>query len=433
MIFSRHQLLIAAAALLIGNTTCMATTKEESQSGEITAEVVSPEVTVEIVRKELTAEQQRSIQNYEELINHLEISGGVYQVQLSEVLISLGTTYQSMNLHAEAVAAFERSMHISRVNDGLYNLGQVDILKNLIESNTRLKDWNSLNKNYHNLYWISKRHYGENSPELLDVIDQIGRWHLKAYELLPRQESFSHLLDAESLYNKAVNIIEQTNGQHDIRLINALYGIALTNYQIASQVSSSENFDDIRTGFRNSDRRRALQLQRARQDMIIHSYAKGKQAMNRIVEIHANNPILPVDTQAIALTHLGDWYLLFNKRNSAASTYEQAYQLLNKEGFEQKSIDILFGQPRTLPAIRLPVQNQLEIDDENPQYVLASFDVSASGKAENIEIIESNPSDNISFQRRAKRSIASTKFRPRYENGKPVVTTGVNLRYIFNE
>jgi len=79
------------------------------------------------------------------------------------------------------------------------------------------------------------------------------------------------------------------------------------------------------------------------------------------------------------------------------------------------------------------VQNEQELTPENPAYVLASFDVSPSGRAQNIEIIESSPDADVSHQRQARKSIASTKFRPRYEHGKPVVTTGVSLRYVFTD
>ena len=383
---------------------------------------------------ELTPEQQQTLQHYEKLAKELESSGGVYDTRLSEVLSGLGNTYQASGRHAEAIDLFERALHINRVNDGLYSLSQVAMLEKLIESNTALKDWQALDRNYHNLYWINQRHYGENSPDLLPVIERLGRWHLLAYEKAPGAESFSHLVNAELLYNRAVDIIEMEGGAHDIRLINALYGIALTNYQIAARVSSSEDFDDIRAGYRDANRtRRMLQEQRAREDLVMQSYARGKEAMNQVIEIHANNPILPLDTQAMAMTHLGDWYLLFNKRDSAATTYEQAYRLMENDGMSKADIDRLFGQPRTLPAIRLPLQLEPEVVPENPAYVLASFDVSPSGKAQNIQIIESMPEDNVSYLRKAKRSIAATRFRPRYENGKPVLTTGVSLRYVFTD
>lgn len=350
------------------------------------------------------------------------------------MLLGLGTSLQSQHQHAEAIEVFERSLHINRVNDGLYSLSQEAILEKLIESHTELKNWDELDKAYQKLYWINKRSHGDNSPKLLNLIDRVGRWHLKAYELRSDEGAFRHLLGAENLYNKSVSIIEQTSNRHDLRLINALYGIALTNYQIAVEASRAEDFREIRTSFRESNRtRRLLQQEQARQDLIHQSFIRGKEALSRVVEIQANNPILPVDTQAMAMTHLGDWYLLFNKRNTATTTYEQAHQLMLNDGIKQETIDQLFGQPRTLPAIRLPLENEDKTLPENPPYVLASFDVSPSGKARNIEILESRPSDSTSHHRRARKSIAATRFRPRYENGKPVMTTGVSLRYVFTE
>jgi hypothetical protein len=434
MIKTLRYIVIALCALLISDLACMAASNEEPKPSSVDTESDPSAAATESEQQAISEEQRRAIQNYEQLVLQLQSSGGVYQEQLSEVLLSLGSTYQSLDLHTEAIAAFERSLHISRVNDGLYSLSQIVSLERLIESNGKLGNWKSLNKNYHNLYWISKRHYGANNPQMLALIDRIGRWHLKAYELMPTTESFSHLIDAEHLYNKSVEIIGLQNNKQDIRLINALYGIALTNYQIAVHVSSAADFEEIRTGYRDSNQqRRMLQEAQARQMLIQQSYIEGRDAMSRIVDIHANNPILPVDTHAIALTHLGDWYLLFNKRNSAAAAYDQAYKLLHDDGTDQQKIDLLFGRPRTLPAIRLPLQNEEDIVPENPPYVLASFDVSASGKARNIQIIESGPEDSVSLKRRARKSIAATRFRPRYENGKAVKTTDVSIRYIFTD
>lgn len=443
MIKNWPYLLSSFCALMLTHQSCIAA--NDSPDVEVEANVeMTPNLTQAAApiestknkpsRPNINEEEEKAIQYYEELIRKLESSGGVYQNQLAEVLSSLGATYQSLNRHVDAIQVFQRSLHIARVNGGLYGLNQLTMLEKLIESNTKLKSWEALNKNYHNLYWVSKRHYGDNNPALLSLIDRIGRWHLQAYELEPGSQSFSHLVNAEQLYSKSVGIIKLDGGSHDLRLINALYGIALTNFQIAAQVSNADDFGDIRAGYRDSTQtRRILQEQRARQDLITQSYLKGKAAMKDIVEIHANNPILPIETQAMAMTHLGDWYLLFNKRNSAAETYESAYQLMQNDGIAQEKIDNLFGQPRTLPAIRLPVLNEKEILPENPPYVLASFDVSPSGKAQNIEILESRPVDNTSHLRRAKRSISGTKFRPRYVDGKPVVTTGVNLKYVFTD
>lgn len=405
-----------------------------NESLESTDAVTTEAIDSDLLPLPVSDEMQLTLDYYNELVEQLEISGGVYDSQLSEVLTGLGNIYQSLNRHNEAIEIFKRALHITRVNEGLYGIGQLALLEKLIETNSKLKNWSELKNNYHNVYWISKRHFGEKSPKLLPIIDRIGRWYLKAYELDPNSALLSHLLNAEELYNKSVEIVEEDGNNNDMRLINSLYGIVLTNYQIAAQVGSSDDLREIRSGFRDANRtRRALQLEQLRADFMLRSYIKGRDAMQKIIDIHANNPNLPVDMQAMAMTHLGDWFLLFNKRNSAAETYKKAYALLEQDGMEQQQIDSLFGQPRTLPAIRLPVHREEDLTPENPPYVVASFDVSPSGKASNIQIVESMPEDNVSYLRRAKRSIAATKFRPRYEKGKPVSTTGVNLRYVFTD
>jgi len=371
-----------------------------------------------------------SIKDYEKLIDELEGSGGVYQVQLSEVLLGLGLAYRSLNQHTDAIAVLKRSLHITRVNDGLYSIDQLPILEQMIQTNTDLEDWESLDQNYQYLYWINRRIHGENDLELLSVIDRVGSWHINAYNLDADKTPFKHLIDADNLFAHAIEIIDKQNNPYDPRLINPLYGVALTNYQMATHVSSDFDFEEIKFSSRRSSRyRQLIEEQQARQDIIHASYVTGKKAMIRILDIYANNPELPPDSHAIALVHTADWYMLFNKRNIAIRTYEQAYALLNESAAD---IDKLFGQPRTLPAITLPITYKKEKTEKHGT-VIASFDVSETGRARNIQIIESDPAESISLRRRAKKSIATSRFRPRFENGSPVKTTNVTIRYIFNE
>lgn len=376
-------------------------------------------------------ENERSIERYEQLISELEGSGGVYLPELSEILLDLGKTYQVLGHHTEAVATFKRSLHISRVNNGLYTLDQLPILELIIKSNTALSDWEELDRNYHYLYWVNRRAYGDKDPRLLPVIDRVGRWHLNAYQLESDEFPFKHLLSADDLFSDAIEIIQANHGQFDSRLISPLYGKALTNYHIAAHASSADEFDEIRTSSRMASRlQRLYEEQDARQQLINDGYRAGKKAMLRVVDIFNNNPDLPADSHAMAIMHLGDWYQLFNRRNTAAGSYEQAYAMFKNDGMESEEINKLFDRPRSLPALSLPLEYKKE-PKENSDYVVAKFDVTKTGRAINIEIIESYPPDSQMLRRRAKRTIKGTRFRPRFENGQPVETSGVNLRYIF--
>jgi len=244
------------------------------------------------------AEAKRTILQYQAMITEMEQAHGAYHDQLSQELLGLGLSYRNQGQHGEAISVFKRSLHINRINQGLHNSNQLPILDLIIETNTALSDWEALDQNYHYLYWVNLRNFGENDPRLLPIIDKVGRWHINAYQLQSEGKNLSHLLDANYLYNIAIRIIEAHYGQTDPRLINALYGVALTNYELATNISSSDSFKTTGVSFGRGDRRgRLIKEEEARQALIFDSYRKGKKAIQRIVNIHMNNPQLPADTQ----------------------------------------------------------------------------------------------------------------------------------------
>jgi len=377
------------------------------------------------------AEAKRTISKYQASITALEQDHGAYHDQLSQELLGLGLSYRNQGQHSEAIAVFKRSLHISRINQGLHNSNQLPILELIIETNTALSAWEALDQNYHYLYWVNLRNYGANDPRFLPVLDRVGRWHLNAYDLQSKGSGIEHLLDADALYSHAVRLIEAHFRMESPRLIDALYGVALANYQLAAHAGDTNNIQNTGPSYGSGDRRsRLIKQEEARQELIYSSYRKGKKAIQRIVDIYTNNPWMPAAAHANALMHLGDWYLLFNKSSTAMKHYEQAQALVNRNSIDNVDVNNLLAHPRSLPAMQFPLPYKQE-KDENESYVIASFDVTKTGKAKNIRIIESNPADSTSLHRRAKKTIKSSRFRPRFENGEPVATSDVNVRYVF--
>ena len=375
-----------------------------------------------------------AVVRYQNSINELQKAHGVYDDRIGEELTGLGLAYRNLGQYREAIEAFNRSLYIKRINHGLHNLDQIPVLEQIIATNTALYDWEALDRNYQYLYWINRRSFGVTDPRLLPVIDRLAIWHLNAYELASDPIPFKHLLTAESLFYDAVTIIEANYGAYDQRLINPLYGIALANYQMALHAYSSGDFNEIRSSSRYLNHLDSmLEQEEAIQILISDCYRAGKQAMLKVIEIHAHNPDLPAANHGIALIHLGDWYLLFNRRSTANETYALAYAKLTDSGMQKDAIDQLLAQPRSLPALQMSMAYQQQEEDSDDNYVVARFDVSKTGHARNIEIIEAKPADNESLQRRAKETIRTTRFRPRLEDGQPVETTDVNIRYVIHE
>lgn len=380
-------------------------------------------------------EIRRSIERYRRRVDQLQAEHGAYHAQLSEALLSLGLSLSALDNHTEAADSFRTALHVSRINHGLHSMEQLPYLELLIQENSIINNQAELYKNYHYLYWLHKRNYGDDDPRLLPVINRAARWHLDNYRTTPAISPYTHLGNAKDLYNKAISIIETHYGEQDPRLIDPLYELALIHYYTAVIAGREEEFK-VESEFRVSTRADYYEENSAI-DRILESYYKGKQALERIVHLHETRSELPIRSHAIALTYLGDWNMLFERPRSAVDNYSRAYTLLADNEAEDEAIRNIFGTPHRLPTVPLPDQRSAQSGETPAQdgmpYAVVAFDVLSNGRARNIRIVEASPEDNNRVIRTARRLVAGTKFRPRFEDGKPVTTTDVNMKYIIDE
>ena len=404
-----------------------------------------------------TGAVNRSIAEYEQEIQAREAEYGVYDPGTGEYLLSVGLVYQNAGKHQEAVDAFTRALQIKRVNEGLQSTDQLLILEQLIKSNIANADWGAVDRNYQQLLWINKRNYDVGDPRLLPVVDLVGRWKLKAYkENLLDGSAIRIIGESEKLFKDTITILERQYGENDPRLINPLYGRALTNYQYAIEVANTpqDEFHGAGSPTRtqvmcrtvptaNGGARRICNTIRVPDPNYYATQSSNKdfamgqrisavgKALRQIVQIHENNPDLPQDSHARALVHLGDWNLLRGKKTTAYQRYKDAYLLLADSAGQEETITELFGKPQNLPALRLPLPEvDDKVEEEKTTSVLASFDVSRSGRAKNVQIIESEPPDATSARRKAKKTIRGRLYRPRFEQGEPVDTVGNKIRIV---
>lgn len=404
------------------------------------------------------AQRQQSIARYERQIREREAEHGVYDPATGEYLLSVGLVHQQEGNHSEAVRAFNRALQIKRVNEGLHGAGQVIILEQLLKSNIAAAAWEEVDRNYHQLLWVHKRNYDLGDPRLLPVIDMVGRWKLKAYkEDLLEDSAIKTIGESEKLFSGVIAILQRQYGEHDPRLIDPLYGRALTNYQYAIEVANApqEEFHGAGSPTRtqvicrtiptpNGGARRICNTIRVPDPTYYASQSRNQdfavaqriatvgRSLKQIVKIHETRPDLPVASHARALAHLADWHLLRGKRMTAYENYKTAYRLLADAGEHEALIEDLFGAPRHLPALRLPlpqVDKKLE-EEKKTTTVLASFDVSGNGRPKNIRIIESDPENATSARRKAKKTIRARLYRPRFENGEPVATLNNKIRIV---
>lgn len=375
---------------------------------------------------------EQSIAEYERSIEQLMSDFGVYDDRLSEQLLGMGLALRSQGNHDQAIESFERSLHVSKVNAGLHNLQQIPLLELLIESNTAIENWERVDGYHHYMYWVHLRSYGADDPRLIPILERMGRWQLQASGLETGVAPITHLYEAAGAYARAVEIGEKAYGANDPRLLDALYGLALTSYYLAV---AAQSVDVSRSGGPERSFRRRNEQGFARQDLLMRGYREGKNALNQMGQIHASNADTPPEARGLALTLLADWYLLFGRRQSARQAYQDAFNALMASGIAADRVTQFFSQPKALPTLRVPAQPTAVSEKIEPQepatFAVASFDVTSSGRARNIQIIESQPLDDTSLRRRVRRAIRAMRFRPRMENGMAVESKTVKLRYVI--
>ena len=399
--------------------------------------------------------QDQYIKQYLDQINEQEKLHGAMDAQLGEQLLGLGLLYKNHGMYDEAGEVLNRSLQIKRVNDGIQNMDQVPILKALIEVNSAAKQWDELDRNYHLLLWVYERNLEPGDPELLPIIDLVGRWKMAAYSggLLSEKASTT-LYDLIDMYQSHVNLMTKLYGEDDPRLLGPLKGLAIARYQLVSQISSTP-VDE----FEGFERRTRLETQCVRMmdpsgrlitvcrpvEVPNTGYYVSKQntknqrvseqmvsirnSLNRIVKISSTHPSLSTYDRANALINLGDWYLINNERSTAFENYKQAYQMLSAEDDDSEAIEKLFGEP-----VRIPFADIFASDGNNETtrkvvkpYVILSFAVTLDGKARQIKVIEQSEPKSFKIRKAATDNIKASLFRPRLEDGKPVATPKIEL------
>ena len=74
------------------------------------------------------------------------------------------------------------ALQIARINLGLYSAEQIQLLRLLIEYQTKAQDWRSVDDFYELEYLISSRAFSPRDNEYLDTLGFYGAWKLRVIQ-----------------------------------------------------------------------------------------------------------------------------------------------------------------------------------------------------------------------------------------------------------
>ncbi|MEM9402541.1 MAG: tetratricopeptide repeat protein [Pseudomonadota bacterium] len=343
---------------------------------------------------------ESAAQNYESAIAIIEEVEDRLNAGLVNPLRGLGASQMAAGRPDLASQTFSRGVHITHVNEGPHNMGQVELLESLAEARLRMGNVDDAKTAHESIYALNQRFFQSTPVDMVPSLMRRANW----------QHRTGYILDERSTYRHVIRIIESATDKNDVRLIAPLTRMGLSYF-----------YPD-RTGA---------------EYFTAESAATGELYFKRALRIARESPDSDWNTLTGALLALGDYNMRLtqNRLIRARKNYAEAWTLLSEgdDNRKQEKLQAEFGKPHALKSFNLSrfAGSATAADRANPDVALRegtvrySYDISDRGKVENLKVVEASPSEFYDVRRSVIREMRSRQYRPRYENGEPVVTTGL--------
>ena len=331
---------------------------------------------------------QQSIKLFLECIALIE-SKNIISPELVSPLVALGLALNKSEQYNEAVESFKRALHVNWVNNGFYNLEQINIHDSLTESFVGLK--NLEEANHHQSFQINvyNNHFGKDSIKVDESLLKLAKWYKRSGQVLSERLVFEEILGRQS----------NREGQELQKLIKTLQGISF------------------------SHRRQGISM--------YDSVSPLKKALNLFTESQNQDLRLKLEV----LIDLGDTYTSYGRVSSAITAYQDCWQLIEEDPTLRPEIEERFSKPVRVRSIFIPERYPADrpIDKNNTYkqgFLTVRFDVETTGKTNKVTIIESDPSQLL--DRVALSAIKNTIYRPSYIDAKAQRSEGLTIRHEFS-
>jgi len=331
---------------------------------------------------------EQAIKIFIECIDLIE-SNNIISSDLVSPLVALGLAFNKSEQYNEAVEIFKRALHINWVNNGFYNLEQINIHDSLTESFIGLKNLEEANHHQSFQLGIYNNHFGKDSIKVDESLVKLAKWYRRSGQVLSERLVFEELLGRQS----------NRENQESKKLINTLQGISF------------------------SHRREGI------------SMYDSVSPLKKALDLFAENQNQDLRLKLEVLIDLGDTYTSYGRVSSANRAYQDCWQLIEEDSSLRPEIEERFSKPVRVRSIfipeRYPIDRPIEKNKTYKQgFLTVRFDVETTGKTNKVSIIESDPSELL--DRVALSAIKRTIYRPTYIEAEAQRSEGLTIRHEFS-
>ena len=368
-----------------------------------------------------------SVAPLEDSISNYEIAVFRDALELAEPWMLLGDAYLQAGNPQAAATAYEQSIHITRVNLGLFTPDQLETVHRQAALFDAMGDTEGATAREEYALVLQRKKFGK-QPDVLPALRRMADWYIKV----------SKPASARHLYEEAINILRAFPDAQPGLLAHAYVGLA-ESYRLerfpAQSFFQKEERDftwqgpdpnmsrwDLSQGMFFGPANRAL----LNAEEVLRSNVEASSG-----SIHAKERLSEV------MVRLGDLNILFEKWSTANNWYSSVFDLWS-EPEEQASaepaaiLEQWFDQPTPL---HLPLPREIGPVEDYPAervdvgHITLAFSLSSHGKVGRIETLEIYP-DHLR-DLRFRRVLRESRYRPQIERGKAVKADRVVHRHEF--
>ena len=328
-----------------------------------------------------------AIQNFTAAVEIIENAEDRLNSALVNPLKGLGAAQLAIGRPDRARRTYERAAHITHVNDGPHNMGQVEILESIVEAHIRLGDVKRAREILDRIHIINVKFFEDDPMGLLPSLMARAAWQHRA----------GYYADERATYRRTIRIIESAEGKDSPLLVKPLRMLGESFYFVDLSMATIQQQGTVSTG---------------------EMYFK------RAVRIAEKADDLDWRESTHTRIALGDYYNYTEAQNRARTIYKETWAFLSGDEERIALRDELFGNPVPIREEPLPTfAGRGPVSEVDPEEILTgkitvTYNVSAKGRIRDLKT-EADPVEFTDMQRRVHREIRRRTFRPRIVDGVP--------------
>jgi tetratricopeptide (TPR) repeat protein len=359
---------------------------------------------------------------YLDAVDRIESEYGPYATELSDLYLGLGQTLINSGDYEQARDAFHRGVMVVRVNSGPNSPEQTNHLYMLANIETLLGELKAAYEVLHNIHFINSNYYGDDSPEMLPVLERIYQWCLVTRPSDPEDSKYADYERIIELTEEMVRVSEAAMGRNHPDTAVANRRLADAEFQMVRHLTgvgmtlTPKNYVAATGG--------SLAPMGLGSESVTEHYNDGRKAFRKYLELMlAIKSTTPLE-YAEALADLGDWYLVFEKPRKSREIYETGYQILARSEKYAELADSYMSQPKPMHFVTYPQPDLFEDTPTELQEMSLdlSMTVTSSGQVRKVEVLNAPEGMSKGALRAIERQLMGTPFRPAMKEGEVVTT-----------